>query len=92
MPDKLDHNSATPLYLQLEAILRDNIAEGIWQPGQRIPSESELALSYGLSRMTARAVLTQLVPRWSFIPGTGKRHLRIQCKNNRSLTSLHRYP
>ena len=61
MSDKLDHNSATPLYLQLEAILRDNIAEGVWQPGQRIPSESELALSYGLSRMTARAVLTQLV-------------------------------
>lgn len=61
MSKKLNRNTATPLYIQLEEILRDNIANGVWRPHERIPSENELDKIYGLSRMTVRAVLTQLV-------------------------------
>jgi len=50
-----------PLYVQLEEILRAKIAGGEWQANQRIPSENELNKTYGLSRMTARGVLTRLV-------------------------------
>lgn len=61
MTDVLQRDSAVPLYAQLEEILRARIAGGEWQANQRIPSENELNKAYGLSRMTARAVLTKLV-------------------------------
>lgn len=57
----LDRDSATPLYIQLEEILRGKILRGEWLPGHRVPSENELNRTYGLSRMTARGVLTRLV-------------------------------
>jgi len=60
-PDALDRDSAVPLYAQLEDILRTQIAAGQWQANQRVPSENELNKIYGLSRMTARGVLTKLV-------------------------------
>ena len=60
-PDALDRDSAVPLYAQLEDILRAQIAAGQWQANQRVPSENELNKMYGVSRMTARGVLTTLV-------------------------------
>jgi GntR family transcriptional regulator len=61
MDDGLQRDSSVPLYAQLEAILRAKIENGDWKPNQRIPSENELNRIYGLSRMTARGVLTTLV-------------------------------
>lgn len=61
VPDALQRDSAVPLYIQLEEILRARIAAGEWTTDQRLPSENELNKAYGLSRMTARAVLTKLV-------------------------------
>ena len=60
-PEGLQRDSAVPLYVQLEEILRAKIAAGEWQANQRVPSENELNQTYGLSRMTARGVLTTLV-------------------------------
>jgi len=59
--DVLQRDSGIPLYAQLEEILRARIARGEWHENQRIPSENELNKTYGLSRMTARRVLTKLV-------------------------------
>lgn len=58
---ELQRNSSVPLYAQLEAILRAQIATEEFLPDQRIPSENELNRMYGVSRMTARGVLTTLV-------------------------------
>lgn len=57
----LDKNSPKPLYAQLEEILRSSILSAEWEPDHAIPSELELSRTYGVSRMTARAVVTQLV-------------------------------
>lgn len=57
----LDKKSPKPLYAQLEGILRASILNGEWKPNQAIPSELELSRTHGVSRMTARAVVTQLV-------------------------------
>jgi GntR family transcriptional regulator len=57
----LNRNSAQPLYTQLKTIIRDKVKNGEWQPNEMIPSENELASGYGISRMTARSVVTQLV-------------------------------
>ena len=71
--DVLDRDSAVPLYAQLEEILRAKIASGEWRPNQRIPSENELNKLYGLSRMTARGVLSKLVAEGVLfrVPGKG---------------------
>lgn len=59
--ETLDRDASMPLYLQLASLLRGRIERGEWQAGQKIPSENELNRLYGVSRMTARQVLAQLV-------------------------------
>ena len=57
----LERNNPKPLYAQLEDILRTRIMNEEWMPDNAIPSENELSRIYGLSRVTVRAVITQLV-------------------------------
>ncbi len=57
----LDRNNPKPLYVQLEDILRTRILNEEWMADTAIPSENELSRTYGLSRVTVRAVITQLV-------------------------------
>jgi GntR family transcriptional regulator len=45
---------------QVEQILRGRIREDTYSPGSRIPSESELAEEFGVSRATVRTVLAKL--------------------------------
>lgn len=58
---ELQRESSVPLYQPLEDVLLKRIGAGDWKPGTRIASENELNKEYGLSRMTARGVLTKLV-------------------------------
>jgi GntR family transcriptional regulator len=48
-----------PRYFRIEQALRRQIAQS--QPHDPLPSEPELAREHGVSRMTARAAVTQLV-------------------------------
>ncbi|MFC7529678.1 GntR family transcriptional regulator [Actinoplanes sp. GCM10030250] len=48
-----------PRYFRIEQALRARIAQS--QPHDPLPSEPELAREHGVSRMTARAAVTQLV-------------------------------
>ncbi len=41
--------------------LKKMIAEGEWKPGDKLPSENELAASFGVSRMTVRQSLQKLI-------------------------------
>jgi len=52
---------ARPLPAQLADRLRERIEEGHWRPGQRLPSEQELAGEYGVSRPTVRSAVARLV-------------------------------
>jgi GntR family transcriptional regulator len=45
---------------QVEELLRGRIRDGIYAPGSRMPSESELAEEFGVSRATLRTVLAKL--------------------------------
>lgn len=69
----LDRENPKPLYAQLEDIIREKIHSGEWKPHSAIPSENELTKIYGVSRMTARSVLTTLVKEALLyrIPGKG---------------------
>jgi GntR family transcriptional regulator len=50
---EIDHDGETPIYLQLAAILRVQIASGELAPGRPIPSEKSLMQQYEVSRGTA---------------------------------------
>lgn len=53
--------SRSPLYLQVACAIRSRIDSGEWAPGVRIPSLDELAQEHGVSRITARQAVTNLV-------------------------------
>ncbi|MEE8600300.1 GntR family transcriptional regulator [Euzebya tangerina] len=57
----LDRESPVPLYVQIERRLHGMIAAGQLGTGARVPSEIDLSESFGVSRMTARKALDQLV-------------------------------
>lgn len=62
MPGKqLNRASPVPLYYQLAEMLRANIAAGHYDGDGLFPSERELVERYGISRMTARQALSELV-------------------------------
>ena len=50
-----------PLYIQLQDIITKKIEEQVFLPGEKIPSERELAETYGVNRMTAKRAVNQLV-------------------------------
>jgi GntR family transcriptional regulator len=50
-----------PLYYKLYEVLRANIVSGKWNPGHQLPSETELIQQFGVSRITARKALSELV-------------------------------
>ena len=59
--DTIDRNARLPLYHQLYEILHEKILQGVWKPGDRLPTETEMVETYGVSRMTVRTVLDMLV-------------------------------
>ena len=52
--------SSIPMYEQIQNELMEQIQSGVFQPGDRIPSEKELAERYHVSRITAVKALTEL--------------------------------
>lgn len=57
----IDKSSPIPVYYQLKNDLISKISEGIWKPGECISSERELCEIYGVSRMTIRQAIGELV-------------------------------
>lgn len=55
-----EDQGAMPRYQRLKAHISGQIAAGRLRPGQRIPSELELARSFGFSRMTVSRALNEL--------------------------------
>ncbi len=54
-------DSHEPKYMEVQTFLLDQIQRGFLQPGQKAPSENELAALFHISRLTARHALTLLV-------------------------------
>jgi GntR family transcriptional regulator len=58
---KIDHKSKLPLYDQIERNLRNLIVGGHLKPSEAMPGEWDLADLYGVSRLTVRRALDELV-------------------------------
>jgi GntR family transcriptional regulator len=52
---------ADPLYSQVTDTLRTRIIEGLWGEGDRVPAESELCREFGVSSITVRRAVANLV-------------------------------
>lgn len=50
-----------PVYVTLKDMIKSRIESGELAPGDKLPSERELAAAHGLARMTVRQALTELV-------------------------------
>lgn len=71
-PGGLDRSSPVPLYYQLKEIFRSWINAGEFDSGGRFPSESELQKRFGVSRMTIRRALSELVQEGFLIREQGR--------------------
>ena len=60
MNQKIDFDSHVPYYAQLLDLLRTNIRQGVWQPGDRLPGEHSLCTTYAVSRTVVRQALREL--------------------------------
>ena len=68
----IDKSSPIPVYYQLKNDLISKISEGIWKAGDCIASERELCEIYGVSRMTIRQAIGELVQEGILLRVKGK--------------------
>ena len=57
----IDRNSPIPNYFQLQNWLQEQIEQGVFKPGDRIPTEAEFSKITGLARATIRQAIQNLV-------------------------------
>ena len=73
MQDKpLEKKSQSPLYQQLMTRLKNDITAGAYPAGARIPSEQVLCDTYGVSRVTVRKAMLDLVQEGLLVRRQGK--------------------
>ena len=78
----------TPLYLQLREVIRGKINEGEYAPGCAIPSENQLAETYGINRLTVRNAVDALVSEGLLKRVQGKGVFVVGKRMERDLDSL----
>ncbi len=47
-------------YIQLATLFRSRIEQGVWKPGERLPTVEELAAECGVARATIRQAMDSL--------------------------------
>ncbi len=73
-----------PAYERIKSVIRARIREGEWGPGDPIPGESELAASFGVSRLTAHRALRELA-REGVIERRRRRGSRVAVRTGRDI-------
>lgn len=58
---KIDRQGTKPIYRQISDLIRGEIEKGSYKPGDVIPSERIYSNQLGISRMTVRAAIDELV-------------------------------
>ena len=64
----LRKRSGVPLYTQITAVVQDLVNDGTFPSGELIPSENEISRFTGVSRMTVRRALQDLVQQGILVP------------------------
>ena len=61
MRSPVDHEYPVPLYWQVAEAIRRQIADGVLNPGDKLPTEKWLTENYKVSRVTARKAVQTLI-------------------------------
>ncbi|OXS74222.1 UTRA domain-containing protein [Domibacillus enclensis] len=85
---KLNNTSEKPLYFQLKQVLKEDILRGKYKPGEKLPPESEICNVYGVSRITSRRAITDLVQEGVLYTMQGKGTFVKELKEKRELISV----
>jgi GntR family phosphonate transport system transcriptional regulator len=56
----VERGSGIAMWRQIEDMLRQDILAGVWKPGERLPTEAELAERFGVNRHTLRRAVAAL--------------------------------
>ncbi len=68
----IDCSSPIPRHAQVKAILLGAVHSGVWEPGTKIPAETEIARVLKVSKMTANRAITDLASEGVFIRELGR--------------------
>ncbi|MFW5889717.1 MAG: GntR family transcriptional regulator [Bacillota bacterium] len=88
MNNELDRESYTPLYVQVQEIIKKKIENGEYEVGKKVPSETQLQKKLSISRTTARNALQELVNEGILESKQGKGTYVRRKKLNYQLTRL----
>ncbi|MCL4516652.1 MAG: GntR family transcriptional regulator [Firmicutes bacterium] len=84
----ISRDGRMPLYYQIYDLLREEIESGVYLPGDRIPTESELSKNFGVSRVTVKQGIQKLVVDGLLYRQQGKGTFVTSPKVNRKLSGL----
>ncbi|MBN1776988.1 MAG: GntR family transcriptional regulator [Clostridiales bacterium] len=84
----LQKTSERPLYKQLMQRLKNDITAGVYPTGVRIPGEQALCAAYGVSRVTVRKALEEIVREGLLVRRQGKGTFVAQEKIKRDLAHI----
>lgn len=82
---QIDFSSYIPYYVQLIGLIKGQITNGKWKPGDQIPGEPELCDQYHISRTVVRQALRELEMEGLIIRRKGRGTFVAQPKLNESL-------
>lgn len=68
----INKNSVIPIYYQLAKFLEGQILRGELKPGEALPTETEIANRFEISRMTVRRAISELISAGMVHPQQGK--------------------
>jgi GntR family transcriptional regulator len=77
-----------PLYGKVEEVLASEIAHGEYQPGDQLPTEDELLARFGVSRITVRRAIQNLIQRGVVEIRRGRGTFVLAPKVSQELTKL----
>jgi GntR family transcriptional regulator len=80
--------SSVPLYIQIKDYLHQKVKNGVFPGGTKLPSERDLSLDLGVSRMTVRQALQALVKEDIIYSRTGKGYYACQPRIDQELGVL----
>lgn len=84
----LDQTAITPLYEQLMDEIEKDIKTGIYQPGYKIMTETEMAKAYGVSLITVRKAVGLLMEKGLVVRKQGKGTFVTKPKFSRNMKQL----
>ena len=60
------------LYKQIKSLIRKQVIDGVWKPGDKLPSEQQLGKNFDVSQGTIRKALDEMTAENIFVRQQGR--------------------